>query len=63
MVSLLMLSGVHRRLDRRVKSNDPKLNIPHGYLGDRTVFNLSLSFRNITLDATTARSGAHGDPT
>lgn len=36
----------------RVKSNDPKLHIPHGYLGERTVFNLSLPFRNTTLDAT-----------
>ncbi len=36
----------------KVKSNDPKLHIPHGYLGDRTVFNLSLPFKNTTLDAT-----------
>ena len=36
----------------RVKSNDPKLHIPHGYLGERTVFNLSLPFKNTTLDAT-----------
>jgi len=36
----------------RVKSNDPKLHIPHGYLGARTVFNLSLPFKNTTLDAT-----------
>jgi hypothetical protein len=36
----------------RVKSHDPKLHIPHGYLGERTVFNLSLPFKNTTLDAT-----------
>jgi hypothetical protein len=36
----------------RVKSNDPKLHIPHGYLGERTVFNLSLPFKNTILDAT-----------
>ncbi len=36
----------------RVKSHDPKLHIPHGYLGERTVFNLSLPFRNTTIDAT-----------
>ncbi len=36
----------------KVKSNDPKLHIPHGYLGERTVFNLSLPFKNTTLDAT-----------
>lgn len=35
----------------RVKSNDPKLHIPHGYLGERTVFNLSLPFKNTTIDA------------
>lgn len=33
----------------RVKSNDPKLHIPHGYLRERTVFNLSLPFKNTTL--------------
>jgi len=36
----------------RVKSHDPKLHIPHGYLGEKTVFNLSLPFRNTTIDAT-----------
>jgi hypothetical protein len=36
----------------RVKSHDPKLHIPHGYLGDRTVFNLSLPFKNTIIDAT-----------
>jgi hypothetical protein len=36
----------------RVKSNDPKLHIPHGYLGERTVFNLSLPFKNTIIDAT-----------
>src|SRR6266404_5653686 len=36
----------------RVKSNDPKLHIPHGYLRERTVFNLSLPFKNTILDAT-----------
>jgi polysaccharide lyase family 4-like protein len=36
----------------RVKSNDPKLHIPHGYLGDKTVFNLALPFKGTSLDAT-----------
>jgi hypothetical protein len=36
----------------RVKNNDPKLHIPHSYLNDRTVFMLSLPFRNTVLDAT-----------
>ena len=36
----------------RVKNNDPKLHIPHGYLGDRTVFNLSLPFKGTSIDAT-----------
>jgi len=36
----------------RVKSHDPKLHIPHGYLGERTVFNLALPFKNTTIDAT-----------
>ena len=36
----------------RVKSNDPKLHIPHSYLGERTVFNLSLPFKNTIIDAT-----------
>ena len=36
----------------RVKSNDPKLHMPHGYLGDRTVFNLSLPFKGTSIDAT-----------
>jgi hypothetical protein len=35
-----------------VKSNDPKLHIPHGYLGNRTVFNLSLPFKGTSIDAT-----------
>jgi hypothetical protein len=36
----------------RVKNNDPKLHIPHSYLDQRTVFNLSLPFRGTSLDAT-----------
>jgi hypothetical protein len=36
----------------RVQSNDPKLHIPHGYLGNRTVFNLSLPFKGTSIDAT-----------
>jgi hypothetical protein len=36
----------------RVKSHDPKLHIPHAYLGERTVFNISLPFKNATIDAT-----------
>ena len=36
----------------RVRNNDPKLHIPHSYLQERSVFMLSLPFRNSTLDAT-----------
>jgi hypothetical protein len=36
----------------RVKNNDPKLHIPHSYLEERTVFNLSLPFRGTSIDAT-----------
>jgi hypothetical protein len=36
----------------KVKSNDPKLHVPHAYLGDRTVFNLSLPFKNTTIETT-----------
>ena len=36
----------------RVKNADPKLHIPHSYLREKTVFMLSLPFRNTVLDAT-----------
>jgi hypothetical protein len=36
----------------RVRNNDPKLHIPHSYLQERSVFMLSLPFRNSSLDAT-----------
>lgn len=36
----------------RVKNNDPKLHIPHSYLNGKTVFMLSLPFKNTILDAT-----------
>jgi hypothetical protein len=36
----------------RVKNNDPKLHIPHSYLNEKTVFMLSLPFKNTILDAT-----------
>ena len=36
----------------RVRNNDPKLHIPHSYLNERTVFMLSLPFKNTILDAT-----------
>ena len=36
----------------RIKNNDPKLHIPHSYHEDRTVFNLSLPFKGIIIDAT-----------
>src|SRR5262245_12143259 len=36
----------------RIKNNDPKLHIPHSYLNERTVFMLSLPFKNTILDAT-----------
>lgn len=36
----------------RVRNNDPKLHIPHSYLNDKTVFMLSLPFKNTVLDAT-----------
>jgi hypothetical protein len=35
-----------------VKNNDPKLHIPHSYLNEKTVFMLSLPFKNTILDAT-----------
>ena len=35
-----------------VRNNDPKLHIPHSYLNERTVFMLSLPFKNSMLDAT-----------
>jgi hypothetical protein len=35
----------------RVQNNDPKLHIPHSYLNERTVFNLSLPFRGTSIDA------------
>jgi polysaccharide lyase family 4-like protein len=35
-----------------VRNNDPKLHIPHSYLNEKTVFMLSLPFKNSTLDAT-----------
>ena len=44
--------AMHRGERLRVRNNDPKLHIPHSYLNDRTVFNLSLPFRGISLDAT-----------
>jgi hypothetical protein len=37
----------------RVRNNDPKLHIPHSYLNEKTVFMLSLPFKNTILDATT----------
>jgi hypothetical protein len=36
----------------RVTNKDPKLHIPHAYLQDKTVFMMSLPFRNVSLDAT-----------
>jgi hypothetical protein len=36
----------------RVKNNDPKLHIPHSYLNEKTVFMLSLPFKNSILEAT-----------
>lgn len=36
----------------KITNNDPKLHIPHSYLADRTVFNLSLPFKGTTIDAT-----------
>jgi hypothetical protein len=36
----------------KVRNADPKLHIPHSYLQEKTVFMLSLPFRNTTLDAT-----------
>src|SRR5688572_12329751 len=35
----------------RVRNNDPKLHIPHSYLNERTVFNLSLPFRGTSIEA------------
>src|SRR4030095_12654589 len=36
----------------RIRNNDPKLHIPHSYLNEKTVFMLSLPFKNTILDAT-----------
>ena len=36
----------------KVRNADPKLHIPHSYLQDKTVFMLSLPFRNTILNAT-----------
>jgi hypothetical protein len=36
----------------QIKNTDPKLHIPHSYLQERTVFMLSLPFKNTTLEAT-----------
>jgi hypothetical protein len=36
----------------RVRNNDPKLHIPHSYRNEKTVFMLSLPFKNTILDAT-----------
>ena len=36
----------------KVRNTDPKLHIPHSYLQEKTVFMLSLPFRNTILDAT-----------
>ena len=35
-----------------VRNNDPKLHIPHSYRNEKTVFMLSLPFKNTILDAT-----------
>ena len=35
-----------------IKNNDPKLHIPRSYLRERTVFMLSLPFKNSALEAT-----------
>ena len=35
-----------------IKNNDPKLHIPHSYRNEKTVFMLSLPFKNTTLEAT-----------
>ena len=35
-----------------IRNNDPKLHIPHSYLQDKTVFMLSLPFKNTALEAT-----------
>jgi polysaccharide lyase family 4-like protein len=36
----------------RIRNNDPKLHIPHSYLNEKTVFMLSLPFKNTILEAT-----------
>ena len=46
------ISAIQRGEKLKLKSHDPKLHIPHGYRGDRTVFNLSLPFKNTTIEAT-----------
>lgn len=44
--------GMQKGERLRVKNNDPKLHIPHSYLNEKTVFMLSLPFKNTILDAT-----------
>jgi hypothetical protein len=46
------IMAMHKGERLRVRNNDPKLHIPHSYLNDRTVFNLSLPFRGTSIDAT-----------
>jgi hypothetical protein len=46
------ISAMQKGERLRVKNNDPKLHIPHSYLKEKTIFMLSLPFKNTTLDAT-----------
>ena len=46
------ISGMQKGERLLIKNNDPKLHIPHSYLHDKTVFMLSLPFKNTALEAT-----------
>jgi hypothetical protein len=46
------ISAMQKGERLRIKNNDPKLHIPHSYLDQKTVFMLSLPFKNTSLEAT-----------
>ncbi len=46
------ISAMQKGERLRIQNNDPKLHIPHSYLDQKTVFMLSLPFKNTSLEAT-----------
>lgn len=46
------ISAIQKGERLLIRNNDPKLHIPHSYLNDKTVFMLSLPFKNTALEAT-----------